>query len=191
MATIRFLLGIICLIAFKQLAGAERGTLGVKRKLIAGEQSRAIQAEGLLKIARAELGVREATGKNDGRQVEAYLATTGLKKGNPWCAAFISWVFNKSGAHVPCTPWSPALFPKNRLTKNIKPACVFGIYSPGLNRIAHCGFVESSVNHWIISIEGNTNVAGGREGDGVYRKRRHSRAIKFYADWLDQKGGVK
>lgn len=33
-----------------------------------------------------------------------------LKKGQPWCAAFVSWVFAKAGYTAPRTGWSPALF---------------------------------------------------------------------------------
>ena len=38
----------------------------------------------------AAKGVRE-TGKNAGEDVEKYQRSVGLSKGNPWCAAFVSW----------------------------------------------------------------------------------------------------
>lgn len=66
-------------------------------------------------IYSAEIGVREATGKNDGERVEEYLALTNLGKGYAWCASFISWVFSEAGFPEPRTPWSPALFPKERV----------------------------------------------------------------------------
>lgn len=66
-------------------------------------------------IYTAEIGVREATGKNDGKRVEEYLAITNLGKGYAWCAAFISWVFAEADFPQPRTPWSPALFPKERV----------------------------------------------------------------------------
>src|SRR5690606_18906079 len=66
-------------------------------------------------IYSAEIGVREATGKNDGQRVEEYLAATQLGKGYAWCASFISWVFAEAGFSQPRTPWSPALFPKERI----------------------------------------------------------------------------
>jgi hypothetical protein len=44
----------------------------------------------IIAIAQKQLGIREATGNNDGPQVEAYLATVGLKKGELWCAVFLS-----------------------------------------------------------------------------------------------------
>ena len=106
-----------------------------------------------------------------------------LPKGNPWCAVFVSWVFKEAGFTKPRTAWSPGLFPTAKLTLSPKPADVLGIYSVKLKRIAHCGLVERRQNNWIISIEGNTNIHGSREGDGVYRKWRHVRTISKFADW--------
>ncbi|TKC03482.1 C40 family peptidase [Pedobacter cryotolerans] len=131
------------------------------------------------------MGVREATGKNDGTAVEAYLGYTGHKKGEPWCASFVSWVYGKAGYVQPRTAWSPALFPLARQAIHPLPADVFGIYFPKLKRIAHCGLVEKQQGNWITTIEGNTNIAGNREGDGVYRRLRHRRHIKSYANWIE------
>lgn len=147
----------------------------------------------ILSIAKSQLGIREATGKNDGLQVEQYLIYTNNKKGDPWCASFVSWVYGQAGYPLPRTAWSPALFPLDKRTDKPQPADVFGIYFPKLKRIAHCGIVEDSRANWIYTIEGNTNLAGSREGDGVYRKLRHRRSIKYYANWIDEKdkGGLK
>jgi len=138
----------------------------------------------LIAIARSQIGVRELTGNNDGERVEAYLKVTNLPKGNPWCAAFVSWVYFSAGCKQPRTAWSPALFPLVRQTRSPLPADVLGIYSLKFKRIAHCGLVERRQNNWIISIEGNTNADGSREGDGVYRKWRHIRTIAKFADWV-------
>lgn len=40
------------------------------------------------------------------------------------------------------------------------------------NGQGHTGFVTAVNGEWVDTIEGNTNSAGSREGDGVYRKRR-------------------
>lgn len=147
----------------------------------------------ILQIALSQVGVREATGKNDGAAVEAYLTYTGNKKGEPWCASFVSWVYGKAGFKQPRTAWSAALFPKNRLINAPLPASIFGIYYPKLKRIAHCGLVASVRKHWVYTIEGNTNVDGSREGSGVHRKLRHQRSIALYADWhgLARKEGLR
>lgn len=145
-------------------------------------------------LAQAQIGVREATGNNDGLQVEAYLSAARLKNGQPWCAAFLTWVFKQAGYDQPRTGWSPALFPVSRQVKTASAGLVFGIYFPALNRIAHCGLVEQVKGNWITGIEGNTNVSGSRDGDGVYRKLRHVKTVHRYADWIinhsKKKGGL-
>jgi hypothetical protein len=139
--------------------------------------------ERLIPIALAELWVREQTNKNDGKRVEEYLSTVGLKKGEPYCAAFVSWVFKQAGYAMPRTAWSPALFPTSRLVKAAMPGNVFGIYFPAMKRIAHCGLVVSSRSDWITTVEGNTDASGRREGGGVYQRLRHKKSISLFSDW--------
>ena len=145
----------------------------------------------LLEIAKSQIGVREASGNNDGKQVESYLKYTGNRKGEPWCAAFVSWVFGQTGLKEPRTAWSPSLFPKSKLSAYANPAVIFGVYYTEKRRIAHVGIVEKQKGSWVYAMEGNTNLAGSREGDGVYRKLRHIRTIHSYASWLPEEGGVK
>jgi hypothetical protein len=66
------------------------------------------------RIYTSELGVREKTGHNDGPRVEQYLRAAGLKKGAPWCAAFVCWVFDRAGIANPHSGWAPDLFPKSK-----------------------------------------------------------------------------
>jgi hypothetical protein len=151
----------------------------------------------VVELARTQLGVREATGRNDGEQVEEYLRATELGPGYAWCAAFVTWVHQGCGADHPALgAWSPNWFTQRviyhygRLTygqrgyERPQPGDVFGIYFPSKRRIAHVGIIEA----WprggrFITIEGNTNSAGSREGDGVYRKRRVKRQIEKVARW--------
>ncbi|WP_026063434.1 C40 family peptidase [Pedobacter arcticus] len=174
MATIRILLGIICLAAI--------GGYRLPHRTLLAQQSEKRQQ--VIATAEREIGVREKTGRNDGASVEKYLSTVGLKQGQPWCAAFISWVFQQSGFNRPRTGWSPALFNPKVNTSMAREGNVFGIWFPNLKRIAHVGLVERKEGNWIISIEGNTNIAGSREGDGVYRKRRLAKSIYAFADWI-------
>lgn len=142
--------------------------------------------ERIIAIAQKEVGVKELTGNNDGERVEEYLRAVGLKKGQPYCSAFVSWVFEQAGYRAPRTGWSPALFPGSRIVKDAKPAAVFGIYFSSLKRIAHVGLVESVRSDWITCLEANTNIAGSREGEGVFRRIRHKRTISRFADWIKQ-----
>ncbi|MFD0941566.1 peptidoglycan-binding protein [Pedobacter boryungensis] len=138
----------------------------------------------LVAIAITQLGVRETGSNNHGAHVKKYLAYTHLKEGHSWCAAFVSWVFGQAGYSQPQTAWSPALFPKGKQVLVPHSGDVLGLYSTEKGRIVHCGLVERTQSDWVIAIEGNTNVNGSSDGDGVYRKWRHRKTIALYAHWL-------
>ena len=139
----------------------------------------------IVDIAAKEIGVKEATGNNDGRQVEEYLAYTGLGKGYAWCAAFVSWCYGKAGHLVPRNAWSPSLFPNGRRysTKEIqqgavRPADLFGIYSQGLRRIDHVGIIRKLEDRYILTVEGNV-------ANRVLSKRRALATVYAFSNWLD------
>jgi hypothetical protein len=143
-------------------------------------------------IYMAELGTREATGRNDGQRVEQYLASCNLPKGNAWCAAFVSWTYQQAGVNAMSSAWSPSWFQRNVIysttsttNQTPQPADVFGIYFASKKRIAHVGFIDQwGTGPHCITVEGNTNEAGSREGDGVYRKRRLKSQIYQVSRWI-------
>lgn len=143
----------------------------------------------LINTYRSHIGVRELTGNNDGNIVEAYLRAVNLGKGFAWCAAFVAYCHLDNGLMIPKAPaWSPSWFPtsKNIPLREAVAGDVFGIYYFHLNRIAHVGFIDEPYNNGsniIITVEGNTNDDGSREGDGVYRKRRSKAQIKSISRW--------
>lgn len=174
-----------------------------------GKAARSIsQPEKVRKIYTSQIGIREE-GHNSGNAVEAYLTYVGLPKGNPWCAAFVCWVFGQAGVENPRTGWSPALFRSSRViwerekSRNSAVSAkasaqegparpqtgdVFGIYFPEKARIAHVGFIDQWDGTWLITVEGNTNYSGSREGDGVYRKRRLLSSIYKVARYISLSG---
>lgn len=176
------------------------------------------------KIYDSQIGIRE-NGINSGPQVEEYLHYVNLGRGQPWCAAFVCWVFGQAGIENPRSAWSPDLFKGSKViwdraesrkqkarsrekyqvmgssyqdgislgsmsvhptTNNRQPttADIFGIFFPEKNRIAHAGFVDQWGETWLITVEGNTNIEGSREGDGVYRKRRLVRSVYKVARYI-------
>jgi hypothetical protein len=183
MAAIRLLLGILC----ASLAG---GFGVLKCHLLKPAYREHVLTKDyscrsrLLNFAIAEIGIKEKTGHNDGKRVEAYLSVAGLRRGDPYCAAFISWLFAKEGFAKPRTGWSPDLFPSARLVKSTQPANIIGIYFTDLGRIGHVGIIEKLNGDWCFSIEANTNINGSRNGDGVYRKLRHLKTIYRISDWV-------
>lgn len=133
----------------------------------------------------SQIGVKEATGQNDGPQVEIYLRAVDQAPGAPWCAAFVSWAYTINGVVNPRSAWSPAYFPTSRVIYSRddimkampQKADVFGIYFSNLKRIAHVGFVNQWGSRIVTTVEGNTNDAGSREGTRVAMKRRATRTI--------------
>lgn len=140
----------------------------------------------------SQIGVKEV-GLNTGTQVDLYLATTNLGPGYAWCAAFVAWVYTENGVPNPKSAWSPAWFPQSKVvwqSNGLKirlplPGDVFGIYKANKGRIAHVGFVHRYSETITITVEGNTNDSGSREGDGVYLKRRPTRQLHTVANFIN------
>lgn len=134
--------------------------------------------ESVLAVARPLVGQVE-DGHNAGEFVEKVLSSVGLGAGHPWCAAFNYYVFREAGlaSRVPKSAWSPDWVKGGQRRGRGHPADVFGIYFPSRGRVAHTGIVEVQHGPWLTTIEGNTNEAGSREGDGVYRKKRSVNSV--------------
>ncbi|QKJ28417.1 hypothetical protein HQ865_01130 [Mucilaginibacter mali] len=153
-------------------------------------QPRDIRAD-LIKTYRSQIGVHELTGHNDGVAVENYLHYVGLGKGNPYCASYVCWGYGQNHLPNPCSGYCPDLFRKGVIYKKGAksnqtplPADVYGIYFPEKGRIAHVGVVEIWGTKTVTGIEANTNVAGSRDGDGVYRKIRLTGQIAAVSRFL-------
>ena len=159
---------------------------------LSGENTNNSLVEKVAKIYTNEIGVRELTGKNDGIDVEQYLSSVNLKQGAAWCAAFVSWCFIRAEINAVKSGWCPNWFQINVIytrgennNKVPKKADVFGIYFHEKERIAHVGFIDEwGEGSFCITVEGNTNDAGSREGDGVYRKRRLKNQIYKVSRWV-------
>jgi len=143
-------------------------------------QTRAERVERVVEVARGTIGWKEEH-RNSGPVVDKILASVGLEgTGAPWCAAWVVFVgdeaFGKQHNPFPRSAWSPAFVVKPTWDRGKGvtpgPADAFGIYFQSLRRVAHTGLIERIEGKMAITIEGNTNDNGSREGDGVYRKRR-------------------
>lgn len=134
----------------------------------------------VIRVAQGTIGWREEPG-NSGPLVDKILASVGLAgSGAPWCAAWVVYVgdeaFGKEANPYPRSAWSPDFVkaPDWNRGKGTKPgpSDAFGIYFSSLGRVAHTGLVEKIEGKMAVTIEGNTNDDGSRDGNGVYRKRR-------------------
>lgn len=125
--------------------------------------------------------------------VETYLRYCRLAKGNPWCASFVCWTYGQQQVSNPKSGYCPDLFAAKKVIYkrgglNKAPpqhGDVWGLYFPEKRRVAHVGFVDDWQSKYVVTVEGNTNEAGSREGDGVYRKRRLISSIYIVASYIN------
>jgi hypothetical protein len=142
----------------------------------------------LLSIARSQLNVSEdPKGSNRGPQVEKYLASVGLGGGYPWCMAFVYWCVNQA-----CTETknrNPLKKTGGVLDQWISTAVDYKTKTPAPGDIfimrfehgtGHTGFVERVDGNKVVTIEGNTNDDGSREGYEVARRTRPQSFITGY-----------
>ena len=145
-------------------------------------------------LAREEIGVSEVDGSNCGPRVDEYKAATWLDpdKGWPWCAAFICWLVREAidGEDIkfkrPRTAgaWDFENWAKQQVANGIdlrKPTN--GNIKAGdivVFTFSHIGLAVKDIDSsgYVVTIEGNTNGAGSREGGSVLEKKRHVSKIR-------------
>jgi hypothetical protein len=145
----------------------------------------------LIQTITSQLNVRE-TGPNTGPEVSAYLRAVGVYTPAPWCAAFVSYSLTKCGIPNPRSAWSPdyakqkdVIWTNKNKRKKPLPGDVLTYYYQRLGRVGHVGFLTASdPDGFFITIEGNTNGAGSREGDGVYKKKRDPAQVHAIARYI-------
>ena len=150
--------------------------------------------EKMVQLAREEIGVSEVDGTNCGPRVDQYKAATWLdaSKGWPWCAAFICWLVRESIEDEdvkfkrPRTAgaWDFENWAKQQSANGIE------LRKPTNEDIkagdivvftfSHIGLAVKDVDSsgYVVTIEGNTNGAGSREGGSVLEKKRHVSKIR-------------
>lgn len=150
-----------------------------------------------IEVAQGEVGVTEVGGTNCGPRVDEYKAATWLdpKKGWPWCAAFVCWcmreAMNATGTKETKTfkrprtagawdfeNWSLA---QDASTNTKKPHR--GDIQAGdivVFKFSHIGIALGAPDAagFVLTVEGNTDGAGSREGGAVLRKKRRLDQIR-------------
>jgi len=148
-------------------------------------------ATAALAVAVDEIGqMEEPPGSNRGPRVDAYARAIGLDPADalPWCAAFVYWCFEQAAAaEGTANPlvrtagvldhWSRARDRGVRVVTGGRAKSNPELVRPGMIFImdfgqgaGHTGLVEEVVGGRLVTIEGNTNDGGSREGIGVFRR---------------------
>lgn len=142
--------------------------------------------------AESMVGIYETGGNNQGPLVRLIQDTIGRAEGEPWCAAYVqsclAYAELKTGEVSPIFPtehvqtmWNKTPMIARVKMFPLKYAIICWRYDGTSN--GHTGVVlEHNRQTKIRTIEGNTNKAGSREGDGVYYKTR---------DWIREGSLIK
>ena len=141
-------------------------------------------AQQVIDILRPEVGYQEGFSGGHWNNMEKYAPEVpGLEwaQGQPWCAVLQSWADHKAGIAGPNTAsclvgvaWFKA---RNRFSEY--PAIGAWVFF-GRNGGVHTGRVYNYDDTYVYTIEGNTNVNGSPEGDGVYLKQHARRDSYVY-----------
>lgn len=163
----------------------------------------------LVEVAREWLGIRE-TSKNHFEGMQRLWAATSYPNGwenrEPYCAAFACFVIAEAVKRNPLL--SVPILPKSAAVKDWKtwarnPKSGVLVFKAGemnpmpgdivslLPNLSHIAIVEKW-NRNVYTIEGNTDDAGGREGNGFHqRQRAPSFCGEFYRIAAKATGGVR
>ena len=138
--------------------------------------------------AEALVGIREATGRNDGPMVRLMQETVGTANGESWCLSYVmsclAYAELKSGrrSRLPATEHCLTLWTTAPLEMRVQYSPLKGaipIWQHGATTNGHTGVFIEAKGETFITVEGNTSAGlrldGSleREGQGSYRCRRH------------------
>ena len=143
-----------------------------------------------LDTALAYVGTVERGGVNRGPRVERFLQSVGLDPGQPWCAAYVSYVLDAAGVRAPLdgrrrvirsglaarfiTARSIRASEALRGVKRVPPGAVV-VWRKGNGPYGHAGFAVAWDGASGETVEGNTSsgrAGSQRDGDGVWRRQR-------------------
>jgi hypothetical protein len=164
----------------------------------------------LIAAASSLVGVREDGGNNRGHMIELFLRGVNQSPGQPWCAAFVHHVGywshfdyetqNSSwplAATASCYMLGVEAKQRGVLREAPEVGDVFLLWNARLVRFAHTGVVARLRDKgetprggaWFDcdTIEGNTDLGGSREGDGVLQhvRRFYPKAGDRFIRWAD------
>lgn len=126
---------------------------------------------------------RKEVGNNAGAWVEMLLARLGLPPGNPWCVAFVYWLFDELCMEMRLTNPLPRTgkvthfwqrCPSEWKTQTPERGAIFchADHPEDPESDGHLGLVIAVGGSMNLSIDGNTNALGSRDGTTVAVKLR-------------------
>jgi hypothetical protein len=144
--------------------------------------------DNVIKVAKTQIGVHEGRSNGHWNNDQKYSnEVPGLAWSDfqPWCCTFVSWVAFKSGAGdlyprtASCDVAGAWFKAKGRWSEY--PAVGAQVFYGVPRDLNHTGIVIAFDADSITTVEGNTNLSGSREGDGVYLRKRLRRTANVSA----------
>ena len=176
---------LICAVsAFAGLASAAEVDAPTGKRLLP------VDASALLKTFASYVGIKEEPmGSNNGVMVNKFNASCGLRPSDhaPWCASVAHYGYMVNGAPDRPGAYSPSWYSKTRVipAAMAQPGDVGLIYFPSKGRYAHTIAAIEKVNRSgrvvasYVTLEGNTNAMGSRDGGSFARRIRPSATVKI------------
>jgi hypothetical protein len=130
--------------------------------------------------AHQSVGVAEVT-ENWSKWIAVYLRFVGIRRPAPWCSAFVAYKIHQAASDLKVkVQWPRKAYVQDVFnwarTRDIVhsdplPGRAFVVYHKDLNRYAHIGLIVEVRKIFgktqFLTVEGNSNTDGGREGKAV------------------------
>lgn len=190
----RYLAGLAVLVCSLRAGGQPRPVSWARQQA---------NAACLLKSSATRLHIREATGRNDGPEVEAAQRAAGARKGDPWCGC--EQYVEQRLCGLPAPAWSAAAANWTRASNprtyyirgqrgvvdSIRVGDQVTFYYANLGRVGHVGrnvqisrgLRQGRPARGFVVRAGNTGRGGGRNGAGVYDVFYAATDIYAAANW--------
>ena len=115
-------------------------------------------------------------------------------KGAPWCAAFVStvgqlalgdaWPVKRTVSCQTMADWAEEKKLLHQYPDVPEEGDLFLLYYSRRRKYGHVGFVTGVEGETILTLEGNTNLSGSREGYGVFERTRAVGQTTAFVRWI-------
>lgn len=141
-------------------------------------------AKSIIDKAQKEVGVYEYPANSNSVKYNTWYYGREVSGASfPWCAVFISWLFDGTGLckkTASCAEMLEWFEGQNRLVKTPQPGdIVFFRYSTNNRRTNHVGLVIDVKGNTLTTIEGNTSKDSNDNGGKVMRRKRSSKIVAY------------
>lgn len=147
-------------------------------------KSKNTQRDKILAKAQKEIGVMERPANSNNVKYNTWFYGHEVSgSAYPWCAVFISWLFDGTGLckkTASCADMLEWFEAKSQIVKDPLPGdIVFFRYATNARRTNHVGLVVDVKGNTLTTIEGNTSKESNDNGGRVMRRKRSGKIVGY------------